>query len=84
MKIKNYNKIFIDIFNKMRIISHNMLMCNVKGCNKNNYHLKIIVNESKIINTEYNKEFIQKIVTKLNWEALVVTVKAFGIESFPK
>ncbi len=68
----------------MRLISQNMLMCNVKSCTKNNYPLIIKVDESKIIDTEFNQEFIEKLIPKLDWNALYMTILTFGVETFPK
>ena len=68
----------------MRLISHNMLMCNVQSCNENNYPLKIVVNTSKIIDAEFNQEFLEKLIPKLNWKALSDTVKALGFDNFPE
>ena len=62
----------------------NMLMCNVKSCTKNNYPLIIKVDESKIIDTEFNPEFIEKLIPKLDWPALYQTILTFGVDSFPK
>ena len=33
----------------MRLLSHNLLMCNAKNCDKNNYPLKLFVEKSKIM-----------------------------------
>jgi hypothetical protein len=30
----------------MRLLSHNLLMCNAKNCDKNNFPLKILVEKS--------------------------------------
>jgi len=37
----------------MRLLSHNLLICNAKNCDKNNFPLKIFVEKSKIIDTEF-------------------------------
>jgi multifunctional methyltransferase subunit TRM112 len=49
-------------------------MCNSKACDKNNYPLKIVVEKSQIINCEFKKEAILKIIPKLDWAALALTV----------
>ena len=58
----------------MRLLSHNLLMCNVKNCIKNNYPLAIKVKKSILIDTEFDKEFLINLVPKLNWTALFKTV----------
>ncbi len=58
----------------MRLISHNLLQCNVKGCDKNNFPLIIYVQNSKIIECEYKRDSITKLIPKLDWNALAKTV----------
>ena len=58
----------------MRLLSHNLLMCNVKNCNKNNYPLAIKVKESIIVDTELDKQFLINLIPKLDWTALYKTV----------
>ncbi len=58
----------------MRLLSHNLLKCNKKGCDKTNFPLKIYVDESKIIPTEMKKESLKKLIPKLDWDALYKTV----------
>lgn len=56
----------------MRLLVHNLLMCN--KCDKNNYPLKIEVNKSVIIEIEYKREAILKLIPKLDFDALSATV----------
>jgi hypothetical protein len=63
----------------MRLLSHNLLMCNVKNCNKNNYPLKIVVDKSQIIEKEFNKEFVLRLIPKIDWSALYKTVVSVRI-----
>ena len=58
----------------MRLLSHNLLMCNVKTCDKNNYPLAIVVDKSYQSECEFKKESLVKLIPKLNWEALHKTV----------
>lgn len=46
----------------MRLLSHNLLMCNVKNCNKNNYPLALRVDKSQIVETEYNQSLMEKVI----------------------
>ena len=69
----------------MRLISHNMLKCNVKSCTENNYPLKINYEKTKIVDTEFNKEFLENLITKLNWEGLAITVRSLNKDKeFPE
>ena len=58
----------------MRLLSHNLLMCNIKDCDKNNYPLSIYVEKSQIIECEFKKESLTKLIPKLDWPALYKTV----------
>jgi multifunctional methyltransferase subunit TRM112 len=58
----------------MRLLAHNLLMCNVKHCNENNYPLNIIVEKSILIECDFKKEAILKMIPKLDWPALAKTV----------
>ena len=50
----------------MKIFTHNLLMCNKKSCTINNFPLKIISSNSKIINTDFNQDLIKKFLKKLD------------------
>lgn len=58
----------------MRLLAHNLLMCNVKNCDKNNYPLVIIPTKSQIIESEFKKDALVKLIPKLDWAALYKTV----------
>lgn len=67
----------------MRLLAHNLLMCNVKKCDKNNYPLLISVEKSMIIESDFKKEAILKMVPKLDWAALARTVHSVNkVESY--
>eukprot|EP01017_Pseudomicrothorax_dubius_P033563 TRINITY_DN4506_c0_g1_i3.p1 TRINITY_DN4506_c0_g1~~TRINITY_DN4506_c0_g1_i3.p1 ORF type:complete len:125 (+),score=25.68 TRINITY_DN4506_c0_g1_i3:34-408(+) len=68
----------------MRLLSHNLLMCNVKGCSENNYPLRILVQKSKIIEAELNPDFLRKLVTKLDWKGLHTTLISLDFHKFPE
>ncbi|KRX09488.1 hypothetical protein PPERSA_12231 [Pseudocohnilembus persalinus] len=68
----------------MRLFSHNLLQCNVKNCDKNNYPLKIFVQKSQIVECEFKKEPLLKLINKLDFNALYQTVFLLGDKSFPK
>lgn len=57
----------------MRLITHNMLQCHVKGCNANNFPLELqeVVLEQE--EAELNEDFLRNMMGKLEYEALVAT-----------
>eukprot|EP01118_Nematostelium_gracile_P019820 TRINITY_DN9350_c0_g1_i2.p1 TRINITY_DN9350_c0_g1~~TRINITY_DN9350_c0_g1_i2.p1 ORF type:complete len:139 (+),score=25.77 TRINITY_DN9350_c0_g1_i2:55-417(+) len=63
----------------MRIITHNMLVCNVKGCSAKNYPLHI--KATQLVNTpsDFNPEFITHMIPKLDWPSLVLACKDLNI-----
>lgn len=68
----------------MRLLSHNLLICNVAKCEKNNFPLIIEVEKSIYRSSDFNRESIKKLVRKLDWYALYKTVTDMGETSFPK
>ena len=59
----------------MRLITHNMLKCNVKGVT-NGFPLKIEVEKSEVQETDFNADFVKNFIPKLEWGALVEAAKA--------
>eukprot|EP00164_Ancoracysta_twista_P011697 GFYU01018142.1.p2 GENE.GFYU01018142.1~~GFYU01018142.1.p2 ORF type:complete len:131 (+),score=32.96 GFYU01018142.1:26-394(+) len=59
----------------MRLITHNMLMCNKKGCTTDNFPLKLTATETDKDETEVNVEFLKHILPKLQWDIVVATAK---------
>ena len=59
----------------MRLITHNMLMCNVKGCKQNNFPLHIKAAKVEKLESEFKPDFIKHIIPKLDWKALVIAAK---------
>mgnify|MGYP001108215127 FL=1 len=55
----------------MKLITHNMLQCNVKGCTTNNFPLDIKGVEVGKEETEFRPDFIRHMLPKLDWAALV-------------
>ncbi|KAJ3300529.1 hypothetical protein HK104_010471 [Borealophlyctis nickersoniae] len=62
----------------MRLITHNMLQCHVKGCTSNNFPLRIEEAELETTEAEYNEDFVQRLIPKLHWPAFVQTAFAVG------
>lgn len=54
----------------MRLLTHNMLKCNVKGV-KNGYPLNIDAKEVAVEETDFNEEFVQRMIPKLEWGAFL-------------
>eukprot|EP00741_Cyanophora_paradoxa_P023693 tig00021612_g22887.t1 len=64
----------------MKILTHNMLMCNVKGCDKGNFPLRIELSEPvSIQETEFNEDFARRLIGKVDWPALAETAAALGL-----
>jgi multifunctional methyltransferase subunit TRM112 len=68
----------------MRLLSHNLLICNVAKCEKNNFPLAIEVEKSIYRGSDFNRDNIKKLVRKLDWFALHKTVTDMGETNFPK
>ena len=68
----------IYYLNKMKLITHNILMCNKKGCTKNNFPLKLVVRAFSDFEAEnaqqYSPALMQRLLEKLDWNALKTTV----------
>eukprot|EP01138_Halocafeteria_seosinensis_P005168 gb/GECG01005284.1/.p1 GENE.gb/GECG01005284.1/~~gb/GECG01005284.1/.p1 ORF type:complete len:135 (+),score=21.02 gb/GECG01005284.1/:1-405(+) len=79
----------------MRLMTHNMLYCNVKACvetanleaeRPRNFPLKInpVPGGIKHIKQEFNEEFIKGLFHKLDWEALKQTASELEIAQLPE
>jgi len=63
----------------MKLITHNMLLCNKKTCQgKNNFPLRLVVTKMEEWNDEramdYNSELMKRMCDKVEWKALKQTV----------
>lgn len=67
----------------MRLLSHNLLACNVAKCNKNNFPLLIEVEQSTHRESPFNKDNLKRLIQKLDWAALHQTVLSMGENNFP-
>jgi multifunctional methyltransferase subunit TRM112 len=52
----------------MRLLTHNMLACNIKGVTKG-YPLKIEAIKTEEKETDFNAAFLRHIYPKLDWKA---------------
>jgi hypothetical protein len=64
----------------MKLITHNLLMCNKKGCTQNNFPLKIVANKVQEFEgeqgIEYSKGLMTRLAEKLDWPALRLTINS--------
>ncbi|CAB4427555.1 unnamed protein product [Rhizophagus irregularis] len=78
---RNVVKIFLYL--TMRLVTHNMLQCHVKGCNSNNFPLQLSDVEIEIQETDFNPKFLRNMLSKLEWNALVKTALEINITTLP-
>ncbi|XP_026461960.1 multifunctional methyltransferase subunit TRM112-like protein [Ctenocephalides felis] len=62
----------------MKLLSHNMLTSKcIKGVNVG-YPLAIQATDVKILDVDFNKEFISRLIPRIEWEALLGAVVNLG------
>ncbi|KAI8824661.1 hypothetical protein BJ741DRAFT_633113 [Chytriomyces cf. hyalinus JEL632] len=49
----------------MRLLTHNMLMCHVKGCSTDNFPLRIEDAEMEQVEVEFNEDFCRRLINKI-------------------
>ena len=58
----------------MKLITHNLLMCNKAGCTTNNFPLKLVANKVELYGEEaqmeYSKTLMQRLFEKIDYAAL--------------
>lgn len=54
----------------MRLITHNMLICNKKGVT-NGFPLRIEAEELEVVACAFDPEFVRKMLSKIDWCAFV-------------
>ena len=59
----------------MKLLTHNMLICNKKGCTENNFPLKIEATTVDKREFEFQPDFIRRMLATLSWSALVSAAK---------
>jgi multifunctional methyltransferase subunit TRM112 len=62
----------------VRLITHNILACHVKGCNTNNFPLELKDVQIQLREAELNEEFLKSFIPKLEWKALVDAARQAG------
>jgi len=54
----------------MKLLTHNMLMCNKKGCTINNFPLKIKCIKQGVQKFDFDEELVKRFLKKLDLPAL--------------
>lgn len=62
----------------MRLITHNMLMCNKKGV-ANGFPLRIEAAEVEVVACEFQAAFVRKMLLKIDWAAFVAGAKSLNV-----
>ncbi|TDH69025.1 hypothetical protein CCR75_000901 [Bremia lactucae] len=62
----------------MRLITHNLLMCNKKGV-ENGFPLTIEADEIEVVTCDFQADFVRKMLTKLDWDAFLMGAKALKL-----
>ena len=65
----------------VRLITHNLLACHVKGCTTNNFPLRFQDAKVELRDAEFNAEFLRNFLPRIEWNALVNAAKE--VRSFP-
>ena len=68
----------------MRLLAHNLLICNMPECQQHSFPLSLHIEESVVRETEFNLANIKKLIHKLDWPALRRTVLEIGEKGFPE
>ncbi|KAG8906918.1 hypothetical protein FRB99_005692 [Tulasnella sp. 403] len=68
----------------VRLITHNLLACHVKGCDSNNFPLAFSDAQLEIREAEFNAEFLKGFFPKIEWKALVDSARQLGDVSLPE
>jgi len=67
----------------VRLITHNLLACHVKGCTSNNFPLEFKDVQVELREAEFNPDFLTGFMPKIEWKALVDTARQLGDTSLP-
>lgn len=63
----------------MKLLTHNMLTSKCLKGVTNGFPLKIIANEVKEVSVDFNKEFIERIIPKMDYKVLCDAAQEFGV-----
>lgn len=67
----------------MRLITHNMLACNIRGVTKG-FPLGIEAERLETREASFNPDFLRHIFPKLEWKALRDAAQTLGLEELPE
>ena len=67
----------------MRLLGHNILVCNTKTCNGQNHAMKLFIEKSEIIEKDFRPTLVTNLAKKLNWELFIQTVASIGQQGMP-
>ncbi|KAG8753018.1 hypothetical protein FRC14_006516 [Serendipita sp. 396] len=67
----------------VRLITHNLLACHVRGCTANNFPLVFRDVQIELKEAEFNEQFLRNFMPKIEWRALVDTAKSLNDQSLP-
>ncbi|KAF0759716.1 multifunctional methyltransferase subunit TRM112-like protein, partial [Aphis craccivora] len=62
----------------MKLFTHNMLSSKDVNGVKVGYPLRIVAKDIKISESEFNKEFVKSIISKINWKVFVNAAMQIG------
>ena len=65
----------LDYLIMVRLITHNLLACHVKGCTSNNFPLRFSDVQIELRDAEFNPDFLRGFLPKIEWQALVDAAK---------
>ncbi|KAK7032872.1 Trm112p-domain-containing protein [Favolaschia claudopus] len=68
----------------VRLITHNLLACHVKGCTSNNFPLEFKDVQVVVRQSEFNPDFLRGFIAKIEWTALVGAARELGDTSLPE
>ncbi|CAI5478105.1 unnamed protein product [Closterium sp. Yama58-4] len=66
----------------MKLLTHNMLQCTVKGVTKG-YPLKIEAVKYEEREADFNPDFLRHVFPKIDWPALREAAEALGVTDLP-
>lgn len=67
----------------MRILTQNILRCNVKVCTDKDNYLRLVVDKSEIVASEFNMQTIKELLKKLSYPILLQTAVDLNETSLP-
>ena len=55
----------------VRLLTHNLLACHVKGCSTNNFPLKLTNVKLALREADFNPDFLRGFLPRIEWDALI-------------